>query len=116
MSFASLSLFIPLGVASFRDSGVARASEVSRRTERIVLITTKYYHGQDGRRVVIRAALPIARGQHIHFALARAGRHDFLAAAVTATLATAALAANVALSVTIVLPQDSQHPVLGDRL
>ena len=108
-------LFIPLGCKFSRQCGCA-ASEVSRRTERIVLITTKYYHGQDGRRVVIRAALPIARGQHIHFALARAGRHDFLAAAVTATLATAALAANVALSVTIVLTQDLQHPVLGDRL
>ena len=104
------------GLQVFATVRLRRASEVSRRTERIVLITTKYYHGQDGGRVVIRAALPIARGQHIQLALARASRHDFLAAAVTATLATAALAANVALSVTIVLTQDLQHPVLGDRL
>ena len=96
--------------------GLRHASEVSRRTERIVFITTKYYHGQDSGRVVIRAAPLIARGQNIGLALARAGRHDFLAAAVTATLATAALAANVALSVTIVLPQDLQHHVLRDRL
>ena len=75
----------------------------SRRTERIVFITTKYYHGQDSGRVVIRAAPLIARGQNIGLALARAGRHDFRTAT-TATLATAALTANVALSVTIVLP------------
>ena len=72
-----------------------------RRTERIVFVTTKDYRGQDGGRVVV---LPIARGQDIRLALARAGRHDFLAAAVTATLATAALTANVAPRVTIVLP------------
>ena len=71
------------------------------RTERIVFVTTKDYRGQDGGRVVV---LPIARGQDIRLALARAGRHDFLAAAVTATLATAALTANVAPRVTIVLP------------
>ena len=59
--------------------------------------------GKDGGLVAVRAALPIARGQDLSLALARAGR-DFLAAAVTATLATAALTANVAPRVTIVLP------------
>ena len=55
--------------------------------------------------VVIRAALPIAR----------ALCHDFLAATVTATLATTALATDTALSVTIVLPQDVQLHVLVYR-
>ena len=55
--------------------------------------------------VVVRAALPIAR----------ALCHDFLAATVTATLATTALATDTALSVTIVLAQDVQLHVLVDR-
>ena len=55
--------------------------------------------------VVIRAALPIAR----------ALCHDFLAATVSATLATTALATDTALSVTIVLPQDVQLHVLVYR-
>ena len=63
--------------------------------------------GKDGGLVAVRAALPIARGQDARLALARAGR-DFLAAAVTAALVTTALAANAALSVTTVLPQDLQ--------
>ena len=41
--------------------------------------------------------------------------HDFLAATVTATLATTALATDTALSVTIVLPQDVQLHVLVYR-
>ena len=41
--------------------------------------------------------------------------HDFLAATVTATLATTALATDTALSVTIVLAQDVQLHVLVDR-
>ena len=78
--------------------------------EHIFFITTKYYHGQNtAGRVAVRAAPPIARGQDVRLALARAGRHDF-------TTATANPATDVALSVTIVLPQDLQHPVLGDRL
>ena len=63
--------------------------------------------GKDGGLVAVRAALPIARGQDLSLALARAGR-DFLAAAVTAALVTTALAADAALSVTTVLPQDLQ--------
>ena len=63
--------------------------------------------------VVIRAALPIAHGHSS--ALARARCHDFLAATVTATLATTALATDTALSVTIVLPQDVQLHVLVYR-
>ena len=55
--------------------------------------------------VVIRAALPIAR----------ALCHEFLAATVTATLATTALVTDIALSVTIVLAQDVQLHVLVDR-
>jgi len=63
--------------------------------------------------VAVRAALPIARGQDVRLALARAGR-DVLAAAVTAALVTTALAANAALSVTTVLPQDLQVLQQGD--
>ena len=84
-----------------RNINARRTTRSCRRTERIVFVTTKDYRGQDGGRVVV---LPIARGQDIRLALARAGRHDFLAAAATATLATAALTANVAPRVTIVLP------------
>eukprot|EP00964_Phaeocystis_antarctica_P131771 scaffold95757_cov67-Phaeocystis_antarctica.AAC.3 len=84
-----------------RNINARRTTRSCRRTERIVFVTTKDYRGQDGGRVVV---LPIARGHDIRLALARAGRHDFLAAAATATLATAALTANVAPRVTIVLP------------
>ena len=63
--------------------------------------------------MAVRAALPIARGQDVRLALARAGR-NVLAAAVTAALVTTALAANAALSVTTVLPQDLQVLQQGD--
>ena len=103
------------GRASFQVfAAVCRRSHVVAAPSAFFL-TTKYCHGQDGGRVVVRAVPPIARRQKVRLALARAGRHDFLAAPVTATLASAP-AANVALSVTIVLPQDLQHHVQRDRL
>jgi len=97
--------FFPVTRVCRRTSHVALTPH-----EHIFFITTKYYHGQNtAGRVAVRAAPPIARGQDVRLALARAGRHDF-------TTATANPATDVALSVTIVLPQDLQHPVLGDRL
>ena len=105
--------FGPLNTHQARQSAGARRPRGNLRRVVVAAPARLRHHqvlptGKDGGLVAVRAALPIARGQDLSLALARDGR-DFLATAVvTAALVTTALAANAALSVTTVLPQDLQ--------